>query len=1184
MEELERRVLEKHREELVADMAEVEPILDHLISTAVLRANDDNVQWIRSGHTALMRARKLLDILPSRDSSAFGHFVDALRSVRPHLSELLMLSLEELKTRSPDPCRLRRPPRPAHPLARKLQEALCEFHQNKADRLPLFDFQPHAAQAAGLDEVFVTLSAIDFHDAQTTYERQKSLSAKQLRRLASKSWCERLDSNAVEITDVSRLLRCPSGRVARSSLLLARAAGGKTLTLLKMAALWAEGGDDVLSQFEFVFYVSARDGDALSGKTAIDVLRLDEFDFTARQQEEITEYLSDNSDKVLVLLDGADEGGEKWTKSKGLAKILQRKGGLRKCSFVVTSRPCEAAYHLMSVCDLHFHVLGFSQQRLEELLRRRLGEAEGQKLAEVLKQARWSQLQALMAETPLVANMVASLAANGLSLPQTLTELYTVVVVNMTRRSSAKTRLSRIIAGNLDELPAVVKASLTNVGKLALNGLKHGRFVFNIEQEVQPVCGDMAELFGLLVEFHTVSLRGERHEAHFCHLTYQEFLAAFCVSQSENVEQELDSCRCEIGFGEETWTFWRFIGGLLGRRKIETLMSFLIKSKRREDILYTKKGNIFAMSCFAEAMEQWLGESEDATVPEIENTGIRKKGEVCFLPYTLDLSSQAMSYSDMHAVSVSLAHNDRTAELNIAFCDINNKQLSILSAHGGLQHISRLNLQGNPHIHGDGLVTLASVLCQTKQLRELEMEECGLDEDDCAALSSLIIANKCLILLRIAENIFTTSALENLRPALVASVIVFLDLSDTSMNTEGAHVLGEVLAQSDHLQDVDLSRNDLGDAGAEAVLRGALAVKKTSQVQERSLNFVSTNLSDAVATSLSALLHAETSRSSEATQQTEDETPTALHLLLHGNNITEAALQHLASGLPPGSMHSIECGMHAIRNGTLSQRDLSVHFARFRPGTSYSELQLSQIGIDCEGARQVARHLENDHCPIEALDLVLNTVGDEGANVLAQALSSNSLLRGLSLGYNGLCRPGCLFSVLAQANRSLQWLELCGNPIFNEQKSQFVAESRECLSALVTKSPSLKYLGLGMTGFGDDECRTLQAALSAKSSSLHFISLGRNRITAAGAAALAQGLEQNTTVCRLNLANNRIGDEGAAALGRCAQARKDEGVPLRCVWMAGNGCDPGRFSDCMVNRAFFYSSILVAMDINIADD
>ena len=147
-----------------------------------------------------------------------------------------------------------------------------------------------------------------------------------------------------EITELKRLLRLSNGELADGTLLLAQAAGGKTLTLLKIASLWAEGKEEFLQQFEFVFYVSGRDEEALKGKSAIDVLRLDEFDLDGSEQAEMVKYLSENSDKVLVLLDGADEGGDLWTKSKGLEKIFERKGALRNCSFVVSSRPCEAAY------------------------------------------------------------------------------------------------------------------------------------------------------------------------------------------------------------------------------------------------------------------------------------------------------------------------------------------------------------------------------------------------------------------------------------------------------------------------------------------------------------------------------------------------------------------------------------------------------------------------------------------------------------------------------------------------------------------------------------------------------------------------------------------------------------------------------------------------------------------------
>ena len=56
-----------------------------------------------------------------------------------------------------------------------------------------------------------------------------------------------------------------------------------------------------------------------------------------------------------------------------------------------------------------------------------------------------------------------------------------------------------------------------------------------LEKEVQPVCGDAAQRLGFVEEFQTVSVRGQRHEVQFSHLTFQEYLAAYLVTHSANV-------------------------------------------------------------------------------------------------------------------------------------------------------------------------------------------------------------------------------------------------------------------------------------------------------------------------------------------------------------------------------------------------------------------------------------------------------------------------------------------------------------------------------------------------------------------------------------------------------------------------------------------------------------------------
>ena len=419
---------------------------------------------------------------------AFNHFVGALRLARSQLAEVLAIErslTETVDVVGSDPIDSHQfppvafeLPTPSHPTARKLQRMLRKFHSRKARRLPLFDFQS-GGKSVGLEEVFITLSTLDFHELQAMFSETKRLSAEEIRELASKTWCERRE-NVQEITELKRLLQLSNGELADGTLLLAQAAGGKTLTMLKIASLWAEGKEDFLQQFEFVFYVSSRNEEALKGKSAIDVLRLDEFDLDGSEQVEMAKYLSENSDKVLVLLDGADEGGELWMKSKGLEKIFERKGALCNCSFVVSSRPCEAAYQLIPVCDQHFHLAGLNDQRLEELLVRRLGEADGRAVASELKQAKWSQLRALMKETPLIANMVAALRLDGQPLPSTRTELYMVMVVNMVRRATAKSskRKGCMAAGTLNDLPAEEKTALSNIGRVAMIGLKQQPGIF----------------------------------------------------------------------------------------------------------------------------------------------------------------------------------------------------------------------------------------------------------------------------------------------------------------------------------------------------------------------------------------------------------------------------------------------------------------------------------------------------------------------------------------------------------------------------------------------------------------------------------------------------------------------------------------------------------------------------------
>ena len=199
-----------------------------------------------------------------------------------------------------------------------------------------------------------------------------------------------------------------------SCLVVGPAGTGKTLLLQRVAVSWAEGKAEELSQFELVVLISGRDEDALKCETTVKMLGYvlqRQYKLTDAERAEIDMYMEMNSEKILILLDSADEGGEVWAGSKALEMLFDRRG-LEDCTFVVASRPCSLAYVLVPLCEHRFYLVGFNDRRLDELLCRRLGE-EGLQVAGKLKEPSRRHVRELMKETPLIASMVAELALEG---------------------------------------------------------------------------------------------------------------------------------------------------------------------------------------------------------------------------------------------------------------------------------------------------------------------------------------------------------------------------------------------------------------------------------------------------------------------------------------------------------------------------------------------------------------------------------------------------------------------------------------------------------------------------------------------------------------------------------------------------------------------------------------------------
>ena len=301
------------------------------------------------------------------------------------------------------------------------------------------------------------------------------------------------------------------------------------------------------------------------------------------------------------------------------------------------------------------------------------------------------------------------------------------------------------------------------------------------------------------------------------------------------------------------------------------------------------------------------------------------------------------------------------------------------------------------------------------------------------------------------------------------------------MDAEGARLVGEVLADNPHLKCVFLDSNPLGNHGVTLLL---LESAKAAQALEH-LTMDHVDADNGVVPYLLATMQA---RATSCGVLHRDEQVTPLTVSLHGNSISTASLEYLASQLPRSSTDRIVCDMRVVQNGEMRTQCLSEYFANYARQGGKGDLNMDCVGVDHEGAAQITAHLGNDRSPVEALRLGSNSLLDEGAAMLGEALRNNSTLRALALDSNNI---GCwgfsaLTNALVHSNTSLQWLELGGNPIFGDSNSSSFTETLDQLGRLLARSVGLKYLGLSHTGLCDGGCGVVAAALAKTQEASHF--------------------------------------------------------------------------------------------------
>lgn len=213
-------------------------------------------------------------------------------------------------------------------------------------------------------------------------------------------------------------------------------------------------------------------------------------------------------------------------------------------------------------------------------------------------------------------------------------------------------------------------------------------------------------------------------------------------------------------------------------------------------------------------------------------------------------------------------------------------------------------------------------------------------------------------------------------------------------------------------------------------------------------------------------------------------------------------------------------------------------------GSILTKLNLSDNELGPEGGRAIAEALKHQQSVLTSLSLFNNSIGQGGAEALADALQSNIVLTSLDLGANQLdAQAGKQLAEALLVNTSLRLLNLDRNCLGAEGASaiaELIKSGQGPLAAISIADNQLCVMqSHGQHIYNDSGIKAIASSL-ADSKFLTSLNVRKNDLDAHAAKAFAKALAANATVnqFQLDMRSNRIGDKDEPAVRECVKGHK----------------------------------------------
>ena len=610
--------------------------------------------------------------------------------------------------------------------------------------------------------------------------------------------------------DIGQIAQLPDGSQPMCILVEGAPGVGKSTFAWKLCRKWGKG--KLLQQYQLVVLLRLRDKSVRAAKNISDLFQYRDHQIQQAAVEEIKETWGIGA---FLLFEGYDELPEELRTESSIFLDVITGRELPEATVLITSRPWASEF-LHRECkrciSQHIEILGFTKANIQSYLESTIPD-DLSLLADLKKYISCYPHVGSLMYIPLNSAIVVEVYRNSRKeetlVPKTMTELYSSLFRSLLLRHlfdhpvHSKKRRWRV--HSFDDLPQDVYQQLCELGRIAYEGILHDQ---------QVIFSDLPEDFETLGLMQCVQElyadEGAAVSYNFLHLTVQEYLAAFHLSQ-QPVEKQFEH------FREHNNPYNPYMHNAEKRHHFYMVLQFL--SGVRKFSGYPSGGYVFESACVTFETLHWLFEPQDSDF-------------IAKLLGSSDVQlherfSQVTPF-DFFVLGYCVSHSNCIWRIDILKCDIGDEEVEMLVL-GAVEEethctggISNMNASYND-ITSEGVKCLLYLPRQLiSKLETLDLRHNQLDSESCAALAHLIPHMPHLEILDLFENynIGQGGAVPMITSLTAHNSLEELGLGSTGIGVEDCQALSELLSSSTSLKELNINDNALLPEAVELIISG----------------------------------------------------------------------------------------------------------------------------------------------------------------------------------------------------------------------------------------------------------------------------------------------------------------------------------------------------------------------------